>query len=64
MEDKFIRKLIRNYFYQYKHDSDSVPLSEQDYKVLIENIKKQQGIEIEAELHEIINDVVYEYLTT
>ncbi|WP_449536851.1 YqzH family protein [Ferdinandcohnia sp. Marseille-Q9671] len=64
MDEKFIRKLIRNYFYQYQHDSDSVPLSEEDYRGLIIKIKKRQNAEPEEALYDIINDVIYEYVTT
>ncbi|MFT4416962.1 YqzH family protein [Fredinandcohnia humi] len=64
MDEKFIRKLIRNYFYQYQHDIDSVPLTEEEYTELLVKIKKLQQVEPEADLHDIINDIVYEYLTT
>ncbi|WP_010284464.1 YqzH family protein [Bacillus timonensis] len=64
MEDAFIRKLIRNNLYQYGHERDSIPLSEEDYKVLVKKIKKQKELERDTDLHDIINDIVYEYLTT
>ncbi|MFS0863449.1 YqzH family protein [Fredinandcohnia sp. 179-A 10B2 NHS] len=63
MDEKFIRKLIRNYFYQYHHDNDSVPLTEADYKELLVKIKELQQLDPETTLHDIINDLVYEYLT-
>lgn len=63
MDEKFVRKLIRNYFYQYNHDRDSVPLTEANYKELLIKIKELQLLDPETNLHDMINDVVYEYIT-
>ncbi|MFZ3588514.1 YqzH family protein [Bacillus sp. DJP31] len=62
MEKPFIEKMIRNCLYQYQHTVDSVPLSKNDYEELYEQILvlyKQDN----EDLHEIVQDVVYEYLT-
>ncbi|MBM6617408.1 YqzH family protein [Bacillus suaedaesalsae] len=62
MDKIFIEKMIRNCLYQYQHTIDSVPLSKEDYTELYErimDIHKQD----QTDLNEIIQDVVYEYLT-
>jgi hypothetical protein len=63
MEEKLVRKMIRNYFYQYQHDIDSVPLTDKDYAELFIKIKELKELDPSANLHDIINDIVYEYLT-
>ncbi|PLR76403.1 hypothetical protein CU633_15670 [Bacillus sp. V3-13] len=59
MDKKFIFKLLQNCLRQYQHE---LPLSEEDYDHLYGKIIEQQK-ETDADLHDIVNDVVYEYLT-
>ena len=64
MEEKLIKKMIRNYFFQYNHDSDSIPLTEREYKELYEVIISRKELEEDnGEIHDIVNDVIYDYLT-
>ncbi|WP_108670891.1 YqzH family protein [Peribacillus acanthi] len=63
MDQALIKKYIRNCFLQYAHNQTSIPVSENEYKELInqvEILKKQQPT---LEYIEIVHDVVYEYLT-
>ncbi|MBM7660998.1 hypothetical protein JOC85_001770 [Bacillus mesophilus] len=62
MEKPLIAKMIRNSLYQYQHTIDSIPLTKADYDYLSERILHlyHNG---KGELHEIVEDVVYEYLT-
>lgn len=63
MERKLLHKMIRNCFLQYQHSVDSIPLNEQDYNELcdrIENRRKEEN----SDIYEIVEDVVYEYLST
>lgn len=54
--------MIQNSFKQYHHDSESIPLGKADYEQLyLQIIKLKQ--ETEADLHDIVNDVIYEFLT-
>ncbi|HLO10692.1 MAG TPA: YqzH family protein [Pseudoneobacillus sp.] len=62
MEKKLILKMIQNSFRQYKHNLDSIPLNERDYDELYEQIIEIKK-ETDADLHDIINDVIYEFLT-
>ncbi len=63
MDKKLIHKMIRNCFYQYNHDLESVPLSLGEYDELYDKILKAIEEDKTADLHDLINDVVYEYLS-
>ncbi|MFC3882815.1 YqzH family protein [Bacillus songklensis] len=63
MEKKLIYKMIRNCFIQYNHLSESIPLSEKDYEDLYAKINKRSAQEPDSDLHEIVQDIVYDYLT-
>lgn len=57
-----MRKMIRNCFIQYQHDLESVPLSEEDYIRMTAEITEILQTE-ETDVFEVVNDVVYEYLS-
>ncbi|WML47624.1 YqzH family protein [Neobacillus sp. PS3-34] len=63
MDKKFIFKMIQNCFKQYYAKSENLPLSKDDYEELYERIVLIKEQQPEAELHEIINDSVYEFIT-
>jgi hypothetical protein len=63
MDKKLIHKMIRNCFYQYNHDLDSIPLSLGEYDELYEKVVLAIDDDKDADLHDLINDVVYEYLS-
>ncbi|AYA76924.1 hypothetical protein DOE78_16575 [Bacillus sp. Y1] len=57
MEKKLIYKMLRQCFQQYEHEA-----SEEDYEKLCERVVEEaEGAQVA--LYELINDVVYEYLT-
>jgi hypothetical protein len=58
MEKKLIYKMIRQCFQQYEHEA-----SEEDYQKLYDRIIEKKTQEEPITLYELINDVVYEYLT-
>ncbi len=62
MEKQLIEKMIRNCLYQYQHTEDSVPLSKKDYEELYKQILALYKMD-NVDLHEVVQDVVYEYLT-
>lgn len=64
MDKKLIRKMVQKCLLQYRHDDDALPFSEDDFKKLYGRISELKAREPEAELHEIIQDVVYEFLAT
>ncbi|MDF0726116.1 YqzH family protein [Cytobacillus sp. S13-E01] len=63
MDKKLIHKMIRNCFYQYNHDLGSVPLSTKEYDQLYETVMKTIEMDEDIDLNDVINDVVYEYLS-
>lgn len=62
MEKKLIVKMIKNCFKQY-YEPDSMLLSEQDLEELTKRILQTKAEEPAADLYEVINDLVYEFLT-
>lgn len=62
MEKKFILKMIQQSFKQYHRDLEKNPLREDDCEQLYQQIMHLK-IETNADLHEIVNDVIYEFLT-
>ncbi len=57
MEKKLIYKMLRQCFQQYDHEA-----SEEDYEKLYKQVV-EEAKEAQVALYELINDVVYEYLT-
>ncbi|TWE06278.1 YqzH-like protein [Neobacillus bataviensis] len=62
MEKKLVVKMIKNCFKQY-YETDSSPISEQDMELLTKRILHLKEGEPKADLYEVVNDVVYEFLT-
>ncbi|MEH7414800.1 YqzH family protein [Neobacillus drentensis] len=62
MEKKLVVKMIKNCFKQY-YETDSSPISEQDLEWLTNRILELKKGEPAADLYEVVNDVVYEFLT-
>lgn len=62
MEKKLVVKMIKNCFKQY-YGGDSMPVSEQDLEVLTHRILQFKKEEPQADLYEVVNDLVYEFLT-
>ncbi|MGM0852975.1 MAG: YqzH family protein [Bacillota bacterium] len=62
MDRQWIMKMIDRTFQQYKHTKETVPLNQRNYEVFMAEIELRYQEEPESELHEIIEDVVYEFL--
>ena len=63
MEKKLIIKMIKNCFRQYYSEVDSLPMSERDLEELAYRIIQMKAEQPNADLYEVINDTVYEFLT-
>lgn len=63
MDKKLIRKMVQKCFVQYRHD-DSLPFGEAKFEEIYEKIVELKSDEPEADLHDIINDAVYEFIVT
>ncbi|MDQ0197403.1 YqzH family protein [Neobacillus ginsengisoli] len=62
MEKKLITKMIKNCLKQY-YESDTMPIGEKDLEELTNLILKTKEAEPAADLYEVVNDMVYEFLT-
>ncbi|MDP4083759.1 MAG: YqzH family protein [Bacillota bacterium] len=63
MNKKLVYKMIRNCFKQYYSELDSWPIDEEELEALYKKILQFKVEEPHANLHEVINDMVYEFLT-
>jgi len=63
MDKKLIRKMVQKCFVQYRHD-DSLPFREAEFEEFYQKIVELKKEDPEADLHDIINDAVYEFLAT
>jgi hypothetical protein len=63
MDKKLIRKMVQKCFVQYRHD-DSLPFGEAEFERIYEKIVEFKKEEPATDLHDIINDAVYEFLAT
>lgn len=61
MEDKFVVKMLKKSFLQYGRNIDENPLSEDEHIQIMKKIKETK--DQTAEWYEVIEDVVYSYLT-
>ncbi len=63
MEKKLIQKMVQKCFVQYRHD-ESLPFNQAEFEEIYEKIIEMKVEDPEADLHDIINDAVYEFLAT
>ncbi|CAM3797238.1 YqzH family protein [Mesobacillus zeae] len=63
MDRSYIEKMVRKCFLQYSYERDSMPLSGEDLEKIFGKIEKTRGEDPGADLIDIINDAVYEYLS-
>ncbi|MDR6998639.1 YqzH family protein [Neobacillus niacini] len=63
MDKKLIIKMIRNCFKQYNAEADSLPMNEKELEELYHQVLRTKTLEPEADLYEVVNDTVYEFLT-
>ncbi|MBT2677616.1 hypothetical protein J7E38_01310 [Bacillus sp. ISL-35] len=63
MDKKLIRKMVQKCFVQYRHD-ESLPFGEAEFEEIYEKIIGMKAEDPEADLHDIINDAVYEFLAS
>lgn len=64
VEKLFIEKMIKNCFKQYGSDMELLPIDAQEIELLYCQICGGKEAEPEADLYEIVNDAVYEFLTS
>lgn len=62
MEKKLICKMIKKCFTQY-YEADTLPMNEQELEELTKQIFQIKKEEPAADLYEVVNEKVYEFLT-
>jgi hypothetical protein len=62
VEKKLISKMIKNCFKQY-YEADSMPMGDMELEELTKRILQIKEEDPAANLYEIVNDLVYEFLT-
>ncbi|OZM58677.1 hypothetical protein CIB95_03660 [Lottiidibacillus patelloidae] len=63
MNEKFLYKKVQQCFLNYNHDLDVMPFPKKDYEIIAQQINDYVNEHKKADLHVIIHDVVYEYLS-
>jgi hypothetical protein len=63
LDEKWIKKLIRNCFLQYGYDTESLFLNDFEWKQLCEKILLEKTNHEDMDMYEIVHDVIYEYIT-
>lgn len=63
MDEKWLAKLVRNCLLQYGYDTESFPLNDSEWRQLREKILSAKTNDEEMDMYEIVNDVIYEYIT-
>lgn len=61
MDKKFVVKMIKNCFKQY-YEADATPIGDKDLEELVERILQMKKEDPAADLYEVVNDTVYEFL--
>ncbi|MFF2448700.1 YqzH family protein [Neobacillus sp. NPDC058068] len=61
MEKKLVVKMIKNCFKQY-YEAESMPIGDKDLEELTKRIFQIKEDEPAADLYEVVNDIVYEFL--
>lgn len=63
MDKKLIFKMVQNCLKQYNKDHHSLPLKSKEFEDIYHKIISIKDSEKENDLHDIVNDVVYGYIT-
>ncbi|MBX9972928.1 YqzH family protein [Cytobacillus firmus] len=63
MNKKLIYKMVQNCLKQYNEDSHSISFESREFTEIFNKVIEEKNKETDSELHEIVNDVVYGYIT-
>lgn len=63
MDKKLIFKMVQNCLKQYNEDRDSISLESKEFEDIFNKIVSVKNKDRGSDLHEIVNDVVYGYIT-
>ncbi|MBN6888328.1 YqzH-like protein [Cytobacillus horneckiae] len=63
MDQRLIYKMVQNCLKQYMEDPSSLKMDSDAFAEIYEKIKTSQNEDLDSDLNEIIDDVVYGYVT-
>ncbi|WP_027407686.1 YqzH family protein [Anoxybacteroides tepidamans] len=63
MNEKWLKKFVRNCLLQYGRDVDEFPFTESEWADLSHKIILEKQKQPNSDLYEIVHDILYEYLT-
>jgi hypothetical protein len=63
MNKKLIFKMVQNCLKQYNEDSHSILFESREFEEIFNKIIEAKNKEADSDLHEIVNDAVYGYIT-
>ncbi len=63
MNKKLIFKMVQNCLKQYNEDSDSITFESREFAEILNKIIEAKNNDADSDLHEIVNDAVYGYIT-
>ncbi len=63
MDKKLVVKMIRNCFKQYYSEAGSLPMDDKELEELADRILIAKKEDPSVDLYEVVNDMVYEFLT-
>lgn len=63
MDKKLVFKMVQNCLKQYNEDSESISFNSREFDEIYNKIIFNIAREKESNLHEIVNDAVYGYIT-
>ncbi|WP_332249049.1 YqzH family protein [Bacillus sp. J33] len=56
-------KMVQNCLKQYNEDSDSITFESREFAEILNKIIEAKNNDADSDLHEIVNDAVYGYIT-
>ncbi|MBB5326288.1 hypothetical protein HNQ34_003422 [Anoxybacillus tepidamans] len=63
MNEKWLKKFVRNCLRQYGRDTEAFPLTDSEWADLYQNILLEKQTNPDMDIYEVVHDVVYEYVT-
>ncbi|MEW9111055.1 YqzH family protein [Cytobacillus gottheilii] len=63
MERRYVYKMVQSCLGQYNWEKDSIPCESTEFAEIYEKVMTVKKDEPETDLHDIVSDIVYGYVT-
>ncbi|WP_436372799.1 YqzH family protein [Cytobacillus sp. BC1816] len=63
MNKRLIYKMVQNCLKQYNEESHSILFESREFAEIFNKVIEEKNKEADSELHEIVKDVIYGYIT-